>query len=347
MTGQPTSTAAHGATRGRTPQAPTRPTDAARTAWWWRRTLLAFGPLVLFAVAAIVVGLTAPAGTVDLRFPPATLVMVVGILTSGVLAVVLLWVPAARAASKQRAEAARTEAAEAERAAHRRFLARLDHELKNPVTAIRSALAVDGDAPEQNVRIAAAQASRLATLVGQLRGLASLESRPIESAPVDITALTLEEVAAVQDETAARGSRRAISTAFPAAPWPLPPVSGDADLLAVAVRNVLLNAVKYSGEGAQIEVRGSDEGGTVMIEIADTGAGIRAEDLPFVWDELWRASEARGVEGSGLGLSLVRVVVERHGGDVAVRSQLGRGTSVRLRLPAARAERAAHVSLPS
>ena len=86
---------------------------------------------------------------------------------------------------------------------------------------------------------------------------------------------------------------------------------GDADLLAVAVRNLLVNAAKYSDQGARIEVRGAEDAGIVVIEVADTGWGITAEDLPQVWDELWRSSDARKVEGSGLGLSLVRVAWRR------------------------------------
>lgn len=223
----------------------------------------------------------------------------------------------------------------AEREAHRRFLARLDHALKNPVTAIRSALAVGSELPAENARIASAQAARLATLVGELRALTALETRPLEQARVDLAAVVAEEVAAVRDELAARGLAREISTVLPTVPWPLPAVLGDADLLAVAVRNVVLNAVKYSDQGARIEVRGTDSDGLVTLEIADTGWGIRVEDQPFVWDELWRAQDARRVEGSGPGLSLVRVVIERHGGRVALRSQPGRGTSVRLQLPPA------------
>jgi two-component system OmpR family sensor kinase len=98
---------------------------------------------------------------------------------------------------------------------------------------------------------------------------------------------------------------------------------------------VVLNAAKYSDPGARIEVRGTESEGSVVIEVADTGWGIADEDLPHVWDDLFRARAARGIEGSGLGLSLVRVVIERHGGQVSLRSRAGAGTSVRLEIPAA------------
>lgn len=318
------------------PPAPAPPQAPSRSRLPVVRLLAVVVPVMAGALTAFALALWGPRGTVDLRFSPPGLALLVGVLLAAVIAVVTLGLPALRGRARRREATAGAAAVEAERAAHRRFLARLDHELKNPVTAIRSALTVDGDAPAANVAIAVGQANRLAALVGQLRGLAALESRPLERAPVDLTAIALEEVAAIREEAAARRANRVITTDFPTVPWPLPPVLGDADLLAVAVRNVVLNAVKYSGEGARIEVRGSEDSGFVVLDVADTGAGIRDEDLPFVWDELWRAADARGIEGTGLGLSLVRVVLERHGGDVSLRSQYGRGTSVRLRVPAAR-----------
>lgn len=302
----------------------------------WVRLLLVAAPLVAFGIAALAVLAANGDGMVSFLLQLSSLLVGVGLVLAVVLAIALLWLPARARRRAAATTTAVTAAVDGERDAHRRFLARLDHELKNPVTAIRSALAVTGDAPAENVRIATAQAARLATLVGQLRGLASLESRTLERASVDLAALVAEEVAAIRAEAEARGALRTIAVTMPTVPWPLPPVAGDADLLAVAVRNVVLNAVKYSGDGAQIEVRGSEDAGFVVLEVADTGTGIRAEELPFVWEELWRSADARRIEGTGLGLSLVRVVVERHGGDVSLRSQHGRGTSVRMRLPALR-----------
>lgn len=172
-----------------------------------------------------------------------------------------------------------------------------------------------------------------------LRSLAALEASEIERVPVDLAAVVRDEVDAFGADLVARGLERTINVQLPTAPWPLPTVLGDADLLAVAVRNLLVNAAKYSDQGARIEVRGAEDAGIVVIEVADTGWGITAEDLPQVWDELWRSSDARKVEGSGLGLSLVRVVAEQHGGGVSIRSIAGSGTSVRLQLPAISAAR--------
>lgn len=287
-------------------------------------------PAGLGVVLGLVVAVAGQNGTFVVRTPLVTVLVVAGVLVSAVLlglgALLRRW-------RSSRAEG-RADGVRAEREAHRRFLARLDHELKNPVTAIRSAIAAEPAADSSpHLRVAAAQAERLGALVGELRGLAALESRPIERVPVDLASLASEELSVLRDELASRGTHRDITVTFPTAPWPLPAVAGDADLLAVAIRNLLVNAAKYSGTGERIEVRGWEEDGSVLLEVADSGRGIRAEELPHVWDELWRSPDARGVEGTGLGLSLVRVVAERHGGEASIRSEPGRGTSVRLRIP--------------
>lgn len=220
-----------------------------------------------------------------------------------------------------------------EHESHRRFLARLDHELKNPVTAIRAAAVsgVEGAAGVESWASVDAQARRLSTLVRDLRKLAELETRPLERERVDLEALLLEAVEALRQQDPAAGSRLAVS--ITRVPWPVPPVSADLDLLSVAVDNVLANAAKFSSGGA-IEVRLREQDGWGVIEVADAGRGIPAADLPHVFDELARAQNARDVPGSGLGLALVAIVVRRHGGDVSVRSVEGAGTVLVLRLPA-------------
>jgi signal transduction histidine kinase len=80
-------------------------------------------------------------------------------------------------------------------------------------------------------------------------------------------------------------------------------------------------------------VRALEDGSSVVVEVADTGPGIPADELPHVWEELYRGKGARGVQGSGLGLALVRAIVERHGGSVSLRSRVDQGTVVTARLP--------------
>ena len=218
----------------------------------------------------------------------------------------------------------------------RRFLRRLDHELKNPLTAIRAGLANLSEAPSTEARQEAfhsveAQALRLSRLAADLRKLAELETRMVEKSPVDIGQLLQEAFDIATDHPNAEQRRLALS--IPQAPWPLPNISADPDLLFLAIHNLLDNAIKFTRPGDTVEVRAFEDGSTVAIEIADTGPGISEEDLPHVWEELYRGMGARGIPGSGLGLALVRAVAERHNGQVNLRSRAGQGTVFTLKLP--------------
>jgi two-component system OmpR family sensor kinase len=215
-----------------------------------------------------------------------------------------------------------------------RFLRRLDHELKNPLTAMRAGLANASEAPDEPARQEAfvtveAQALRLSRLAADLRKLAELETRSLERAAVDIAVLLQEAFGLTQEHN----TERQLSLSIPQAPWPLPQISGDPDLLFLAVHNLLENAVKFTRPGDRVEVRAFEDGSSVVIEVADTGPGIPEDEQPHVWEELYRGQGARGVPGSGLGLALVRAVVERHGGRVSLRSRVGQGSVFILRLP--------------
>ena len=113
----------------------------------------------------------------------------------------------------------------------------------------------------------------------------------------------------------------------------MPKVSGDPDLLFLAVHNLLENALKSSRPGDTVELHASEDGTSLLIEVADTGPGIPGEEQPHVWEELYRGEAGRGVPGSGLGLALVRAIAERHNGQVSLRSRPGQGTVFTLRLP--------------
>lgn len=228
------------------------------------------------------------------------------------------------------------EQAAAAAADRRLLLSRLDHELKNPLTAMRAAVA-NAAAAEPGPGLAGALSSieeqtlRLSRLTADLRKIAEIRSGPVDLRPVDMSALLTEVVEVAGEQPDAAG--RDIRLDLPRAQWPLPPVSGDGDLLALALVNLVDNAVKYTPAGGTVEVRAREAAGSLLVEVADTGDGIAADDLPHIWEELYRSPNARRVPGSGLGLPLVRAVVERHGGTVSADSRLGAGTAVRLRLP--------------
>lgn len=104
-----------------------------------------------------------------------------------------------------------------------------------------------------------------------------------------------------------------------------------------ACANLLDNAIKYTPAGGNVEVVVTREGASAVLSVKDTGIGISPDDQPYVWDRLFRADRSRTERGLGLGLSLVKAVVEAHGGSVALCSDVGKGASFVVRLPLARA----------
>ncbi|MCE4026552.1 HAMP domain-containing histidine kinase [Microbacterium sp. Au-Mic1] len=306
---------------------------ASRPLWWF----LAAAPAVLGAAIAAVLAAAGDLRQVQVRIALPAVAAGAGILLS-VIALGVLAVIAVRTRRRVRAQialdAAMARGAAQERQHHARFLARLDHELKNPLTAIlaTSAAAQNNVGGAESWPIVDAQAAKLGALVRDLRKLADLESRPLEREPVDLEQLLVEAIAALAQQDPASGARMALTVTR--VPWPVPPISADLDLLSLAVDNVLGNAAKYS-ESGPIEVRLREEAGQAVIDVADTGRGIPESDLPQVFDELARAQNARDVAGSGIGLSLVAAILRRHGGAVALRSAEDSGTVVTLRLPLA------------
>jgi two-component system OmpR family sensor kinase len=219
--------------------------------------------------------------------------------------------------------------------AHHRFIRRLDHELKNPLTAIRAGL-VNLVEPNDGSALTSVQAQvdRLARLTADLRKLADLETQPIEEEPVELGPL-LDQVLEFARERRKSGACP-ISLNLPRVPWPLPPVDGDRDLLFLALHNLVDNACKFCGPDDMIEIRAFEDGPSVVVAVADNGPGVHEDDLLHLGEELYRGSAARSVEGSGLGLALVQAIVKRHGGTMTIRSRLGQGTMVALRFPAMR-----------
>jgi len=216
----------------------------------------------------------------------------------------------------------------------RRFLQRLDHELKNPLTAILAGLAnLKDDLSGENqatVTSVEDQAKRLSRLVADLRKLSDLETRALELSTVNLSELLEEVYNSVADLPEA--AQRKMSLSLPRAPWPLAEISADRDLLLLAIHNLLANAIKFSRPGDTIELRAFEEDQNVIIEVADTGPGIPESEAPHVWEELYRGMEARGFPGSGLGLALVKAIVNRHNGQVNLRSRPGKGTVFTMKL---------------
>jgi len=225
-----------------------------------------------------------------------------------------------------------------ERENRRNFMRRLDHEIKNPLTGLRAALVnlKEEQTDEQRQRAvgnANRAVERLIRLLTDLRKLSELEERAIERYPVNVPELLEDVVTAAHVNPSY--AQRDINLLIPKVPSPFPVVTGDPDLLLLAAYNLVENALKFTSASDSIEIRAMEDGRSIVIEVADTGPGIPAGDLSKIFEELYRGSNARGTEGSGLGLALVNRIATLHGGGVGVRSSQTdpRGTVFTLRLP--------------
>jgi two-component system, OmpR family, sensor histidine kinase MprB len=221
--------------------------------------------------------------------------------------------------------------------AQRQLVSDASHELRTPLTSLRlnaELLAAEPGLPEAErqevLDRVVAQVGELSQLVASLTELARDESQPGPFGEVELHQVV---------EASLAGARRDwAQTVFTAdlEPWTL---TGSTDSLQVAVRNLLDNAAKFGPSGARVEVRLR----AGELTVRDHGPGIAPTDLPHVFDRFYRAPSARGIPGSGLGLSIVRQVAERHGGTVRAEAAPGAGTLIRLWLPgrAGRADPAA------
>jgi two-component system OmpR family sensor kinase len=223
----------------------------------------------------------------------------------------------------------------------RQFTRRLDHEIKNPLTGLQAALVNMREAASDSDRLRAGEnarhaVERLKRLLADLRKLAELEERPLERLPVDIPSLLEEVTEAVRSLPAAQ--ERSVNLLIARVPWPFPPVTGDRDLLGLVFYNLLENALKFTSREDSVEVRALEDGKAIVVEVADSGAGIPSNELSKIFEELYRSVNARGTEGSGLGLALARRIVVLHDGSIEVRSRQDnpRGTVFTVRLPVAR-----------
>jgi two-component system sensor histidine kinase MprB len=211
-------------------------------------------------------------------------------------------------------------------AAQRQLVADASHELRTPVTALRTNIEVLADmrdlAPHERARLlddVTAQTEELGSLVGDLIELARGDARPAETEDVRLDALVAEALA--------RARRHAPGVHFEAALDPAV-IEGVPDRLARAVNNLLDNAAQHADA---VEVRT----GTSGVIVRDHGGGIPAADLPYLFDRFYRSSSSAARRGTGLGLAIVRQVAEQHGGSVHAANAPGGGAQFELRLPAA------------
>ena len=220
--------------------------------------------------------------------------------------------------------------------AQRRFTADASHELRSPLTALRGeielALRRERSPGEYRRVLASAleEAERLSALADDLLTLARSDAGVIQPRRRE-TALR-EHVARAMERNRPAAEDKQIELALRSDDevvgyW-------DPDLLERLATNLVENAVKYTPPGGRVRVRTATKDGAAVLEIADTGPGIRGDDRSRVFDRFYRADTARAdTEGTGLGLSIVRAIAVAHGGEVTVEDRPGGGACFRVLLP--------------
>jgi two-component system OmpR family sensor kinase len=240
--------------------------------------------------------------------------------------------------------AARAEALAAADRIRRQLLADVSHELTTPMTAMRGYLEtltmpemeLDQATRDRYLRIVGDETGRLERIIGDLLDLARLEggggALRIDAVPV----ADLFERVTARHERACHEAGITMRTQIDAG---AEQVRGDRDRLEQALQNLAANAIRYSPQGSSVDLQARMEGPGVLITVTDHGPGIPAEHLPRVFDRFYKAEASRaqetgagGVGGSGLGLSIVKAIVERHGGNISVTSVPGR-TEFSVRFP--------------
>jgi signal transduction histidine kinase len=223
----------------------------------------------------------------------------------------------------------------------REFLADVSHELRTPIAALRTfnELLTEGAADDPTTRAefletSRAQLERLDWLAQNLLDLSKLDSGLVllDLRREDLRASVEQAV----DQAATTAKRRGVGLHMTRAGEPIP-LRHDPVRIGQVVTNLVGNALKFTPRGGRVDVTVEPEpAGGASITVTDTGIGIEPAELPRIFDRFFRgsrASEARG-SGSGLGLSIVRGIVEMHGGTVSVESRVGTGSTFRVVLPA-------------
>jgi two-component system sensor histidine kinase BaeS len=213
------------------------------------------------------------------------------------------------------------------------------HELRTPLTSLQGyteALA-DGvlEPTPEMLRTVHEEIVRLTHLVEQLDQLARGQRREREQArmEVDLAAVVQRAVAIASPELASRRIRVRVEDLES-----LPRLVAEPDAIGQVVSNLMQNAARYTNDGGEVVIRLKADRDWLRCEIENTGADIPPAELPYIWERLYRVdpSRARATGGSGIGLAIVRQIVEAHGGNVGAGSQDGR-TRIWFRLPAVRA----------
>jgi len=221
------------------------------------------------------------------------------------------------------------------------FISNVSHELRTPLTSIRmfgellrSGRVRSTEKQNEYLEIIGRETERLGRMVDDILDFARHESsrKSYRLALHDLAEVATGVLEDMRSALEGEGFKVEVDVR-----GPLPPVRIDEDEIAAAVRNLLSNARKYSPERKEVRLAVRAASGRVLCEVSDRGAGIEPRDLPRVFEKFYRGGDSltRSVPGSGLGLALVKRIVEDQGGLVEAESVKGEGSTFRISLPAA------------
>lgn len=226
------------------------------------------------------------------------------------------------------------------------FTMRVAHNLRAPLAAMQSILDVvrGGYLGELNERQSEylrrlhRRVNTMLDMISELMALAKSRSEKIRVAeePVDLAVVAGRVDRTFRDEAVQKGIEFKVTV-----PEGLPAIRGDAVMIEQMLENLVSNSIKYTPRGGKVCVTFSSGVGNVRIEVGDTGIGIPKSDLPNLFKEFYRAENAKAIEahGTGLGLPIVKEIVEKHGGRITVQSEEGLGTIFVVFLPVDRRPR--------
>ncbi len=216
----------------------------------------------------------------------------------------------------------------------REFIGNVSHELKTPIFNIQGYLLtlIDGGIDDPNINVkyikrANKSVERMINLIQDMDTINMLEQGRIDIqwSQFDIIALVRDVYEVLESKATKRGIELSIPTPPAKSLW----VEGDRNKIEQVVINLVNNAIKYGEENGQVEVRFFDAEGNYLIEVTDDGYGIPEEDLSRIFERFYRVdkSRTRDAGGSGLGLSIVKHIVEAHNQSIHVRSKVGTGST--------------------
>jgi PAS domain S-box-containing protein len=221
----------------------------------------------------------------------------------------------------------------------------VSHDLRNPANAVkmlaRSILAESETRglPEdvtERVEVMQQAAMQIDSLIQDLLDVTRIEAGRLTVSPRNVSPKPLVEAALYAMRTLAESSGVELEATYRE---PLPEVHADPERVTQLLSNLVGNALKFTAAGGRVLVHVQPHGEGVAVSVSDTGDGIAADQLPYVFERFFQVSGSRGGgrHGAGLGLPISRGIVEAHGGTIAIESEPGRGTTVRFTLPGSRA----------